>query len=101
MGAVVCRWVVRKMAYYGQLGASYYRDADGDDEGATRFQWYRVDDAGGSNPDPIPGATGWQYFPTADDIGKYLMVTVVLVAQTGLPKEANPMSVFTSGPIIP
>jgi len=70
----------------GVLTLTYdYSDAEGDLEGASRFQWQR----GGLD---IAGATGRSYTLTADDAGQAISVTVTPEAATG----ASPGQAATS-----
>lgn len=81
------------------LTASFdYDDADYDDEGTSTFQWYRADDASGTNSIAISGATNSTYELTTADIGKFIRVRVTPVAITG----SNPgVAVFSAygGPV--
>ena len=73
----------------GVLTVAYdYSDADGDLEGASRFQWQR----GGVN---IAGATGRSYTLTAADAGQAISVTVTPEAATG----ATPGQPVSSAPL--
>lgn len=67
-----------------QLNLTYsYFDAQNDPEGTTTFQWYRADNATGTNKAAISGANGLSYVPVAADLGKYLTAGVTPVAQSG------------------
>lgn len=72
------------------LKAGYiYYDKDEDAESGTTFQWYRAVDAIGSGKTVISGATGRSYTLTASDVGKYIGVAVIPMAQAGyLPANA-------------
>ena len=59
------------------LEASYtYSDPDYDAESGTTYQWYRSDDASGTNKQAILGATAQTYATVADDFSKYLNVEI-------------------------
>jgi hypothetical protein len=67
------------------LHASYlYTDADGDPEGASLYQWYRADDASGTNATAIGGANALLYIPVTDDLNKFIAFGVTPVAQSGV-----------------
>ncbi|MFJ8265760.1 Ig-like domain-containing protein [Peribacillus asahii] len=66
------------------LTASYtYFDVEGDLESGTKYQWYRSDDADGTNMTPINGATGRSHTITMGDVGTYLSVRVTPRASSG------------------
>lgn len=66
------------------LNSSYiYRDANGDPEGASTYQWYRADDANGLNEIAIAGANSSTYTTVPADASKFLAVEVTPVALTG------------------
>ncbi len=69
--------------YQELTGVYVYSDADGDLEGATQIQWYRADDATGTNRAPISGATTAKYTLQAADIGKRIQFVVTPIASTG------------------
>lgn len=64
-------------------GTYTYTDADNDAEGFSTFQWYRADNDTGLNSTAISGETNPTYMLQAADIGKYIRLGVVPVAQTG------------------
>ncbi|MEY8848999.1 hypothetical protein AB9K26_09295 [Psychroserpens sp. XS_ASV72] len=64
-------------------GTYDYVDNEGDLEGTSLFQWYRADDASGTNETQITSETNLNYTITATDNGKYLSFGVTPVAQTG------------------
>jgi len=67
-----------------QLTATYmYQDAEADIEDASTFQWYRADDASGTNETPIAGATSLNYTLTNSDEGNYISIGVTPIAATG------------------
>lgn len=72
------------------LWASYdYFDRNDDLEGNSLYQWYRADDANGTNETAILGATALSYTLNADDRNKYIRFSVIAVAQTGELLQAN------------
>lgn len=74
------------------LTGSYdYFDADSDVESGSTYQWYRADDAIGTNVIAIPSATSLTYTLTSSDIGKYvrLGVTPANVNDTGNESFSN------------
>ncbi|MDF2926149.1 MAG: inlA [Paenibacillaceae bacterium] len=64
-------------------GSYVYEDEDRDQEGASLLQWYRSDDAAGTNQTAIAGATSLAYLLSAADTGKYISFAVTPVALTG------------------
>ncbi|WFR59012.1 InlB B-repeat-containing protein [Anaerocolumna sp. AGMB13025] len=64
-------------------GTFEYADAEGDESGISLFQWYRADDAQGTNEIAIPDAVEASYLLTEDDYGKYIRFEVTPVALTG------------------
>lgn len=69
----------------GQIltGGYTYSDTDGDTQGTSTYQWYRADDASGTNGVAISGATATTYTLQAADVNKYIRFGVVPVAATG------------------
>ena len=66
------------------LTASYtYEDAEADVEDVSSYQWYRADDASGTNEVTIAGATNLNYTLTSADDGKYVSFGVIPIAATG------------------
>ncbi|MEQ9425559.1 MAG: BspA family leucine-rich repeat surface protein, partial [Cyclobacteriaceae bacterium] len=60
-----------------QLAVTYnFSDADNDPETGTTFQWYRADDASGTNAVQIAGATDSIYTVVSADLDKFLRVDV-------------------------
>ena len=60
-----------------QLVVTYdYSDTDNDPESGTIFQWYRADDASGTNATQIAGATDSTYTVASADLDKFLRVDV-------------------------
>jgi hypothetical protein len=70
---------------------SRYNDEDGDEAGQHLFQWYRQDDAAGTNRAEIPGADVRDYLVTSADLGKFLAVRVTPVSLTGNPNTGTPV----------
>ena len=65
------------------FGEYTYQDADADAEGTSLYQWYRADDASGTNEIAISGATSLNYTLTNSDDGKYISLGVTPIAITG------------------
>lgn len=57
-------------------GTYDYSDPEGHAESGSTYQWYRADDASGTNAAAISGATALTYEVVADDTGKYLRLGV-------------------------
>jgi hypothetical protein len=64
-------------------GDYLYADQDADIEENSVFQWYRADDASGTNNEAILGATDLAYQLESADISKYLRFGVVPEATSG------------------
>jgi hypothetical protein len=64
-------------------GAYDYSDVDEDAEGTSTFQWYRADDASGTNSEPISGANGLTYTLQLDDLDSFIRFGVTPVATVG------------------
>ena len=64
-------------------GAYTYFDANGDPEGASTYQWYTADDAGGTNQAAIAGAVEMTYTLTAAEEGKFVFFGVIPVQEDG------------------
>nr|WP_320120273.1 alpha-amylase family glycosyl hydrolase [uncultured Marinifilum sp.] len=72
------------------LTASYdYSDINDDLEGVSIYQWYRANDANGTNEEIISDATGLSYTLAAEDRNKYIRFSVTPVAQTGELLQGN------------
>ncbi|MDT3701228.1 MAG: S-layer homology domain-containing protein [Thermincola sp.] len=71
-----------------------YTDHEGDEEGATTFQWYRKKFSF-STPEVIPGATGKTYTLTDADANKYIVFKVTPIAGTGTTDGATAASEAT------
>jgi len=66
------------------LTATYtYSDANSDAEGSSIYQWYRADDANGTNTTAIDGANSLSYTLARADRGNFIRFAVTPVAQTG------------------
>ena len=67
-----------------ELTATYsYQDAESDIEDTSLFQWYRADDASGTNEIAIASATILNYTLTSTDDAKYISFGVTPIAATG------------------
>lgn len=60
-------------------GSYTYGDADNDPENGSTYQWYRADDAQGTNPVEIAAATATTYKLTPEETGKFVKFCVVPV----------------------
>ena len=69
--------IKKSLVVDGVLEGSYtYSDANDDPESGTAFQWYRADDANGTNRAAISGASSQTYTVVNDDNGKYVSFEV-------------------------
>ncbi|WP_036841644.1 Ig-like domain-containing protein [Polaribacter sp. Hel_I_88] len=60
-----------------ELTATYtYSDSDNDTENGSTYQWFRSEDANGTNKIAIPNATNTTYTLTSDDENKYISFQV-------------------------
>jgi hypothetical protein len=64
-------------------GGIIYFDAEGDAAGTHTYQWYRADDALGTNEAAISGATSINYTLVSADEGKFVRLGAIPVALTG------------------
>lgn len=64
-------------------GIYTYQDAESDVEDVSLYQWFRADDASGTNEIAIAGATNLNYTVTVNDDAKYLSFGVTPIAATG------------------
>ncbi len=64
-------------------GNYVYADTEGDAESGSLYQWYRADDASGTNQGEISGANSAIYTPVVADQGQYLAFEVTPVAASG------------------
>ncbi len=64
-------------------GSYVYSDNENDPEGNSQYQWYRADDASGTNMTAITGATSMTYTLQSEDAEKYLAFEITPVAQYG------------------
>ncbi|MBN2350427.1 MAG: T9SS type A sorting domain-containing protein [Bacteroidales bacterium] len=62
-----------------------YSDIENDPQGVHQYQWYRSNNADGSSPQTIPGATGNIYPITNAELNKYISFSVIPAATTGSP----------------
>lgn len=60
-----------------------YLDNEADLEATSLFQWYRADDASGTNETAIASQTSLTYTATAADNGNFLAFGITPIAQTG------------------
>jgi len=60
-----------------------YLDNEADLEDTSLYQWYRADDASGTNETAIPAENSISYTSSATDNGKYLAFGITPIAQTG------------------
>jgi len=75
-------------------GSYVYSDADSDPEGVSTFQWYRADDATGTNKVAISGATSKIYIITDADVGKFIGFAVKPIATKGTLSGIHAISTF-------
>lgn len=69
--------IKKSLVVDGVLEGSYtYSDANKDAESGTAFQWYRADDANGTNRAAISGASSQTYTVVNGDNGKYVSFEV-------------------------
>ena len=80
-------------------GSYNYTDADSDTQGTSTFQWYRADDASGTNSVAISGATATTYTLQAADVNKYIRFGVVPVASAGTSPGVEAFSSW-QGPVV-
>ncbi|MGJ8685048.1 MAG: hypothetical protein ACSHWW_10520 [Nonlabens sp.] len=64
-------------------GTYTYSDVENDLEATSTFQWYRADDAAGTNLTPIAGETSNTYTLLPADAGFYIAYEVTPIAATG------------------
>ncbi|MEL3925746.1 DUF823 domain-containing adhesin [Aeromonas enteropelogenes] len=76
-----------------------YDDADNDAAGSHEYQWYRSNNAAGTSPEAITGATSNQYTTTSIDVGKYLVAQVIPKSTTGIPNVGSAIFVVSNAPI--
>jgi len=77
-------------------GSYNYSDANGDLEGTSTFQWYRADDAAGTNMTAIAGATSAAYTLDTADEDMYIFFEVTPVADAGVLTGASVLSAATA-----
>lgn len=66
-------------------GTYSYKDADGDTEGTSTFQWFKADNIAGINKHAISGATTKTYKVQTTDRNKFLFFGVTPKASSGNP----------------
>ncbi|RIJ47164.1 hypothetical protein D1614_15510 [Maribellus luteus] len=76
-----------------------YYDANGDQEGASTFQWYYATGSDGSSATAISGATGRSYALSNVDLGKFVGFAVTSVARTGTLLGSEVKVLPFSGPV--
>ncbi|MFT6370034.1 MAG: GH18 family chitinase [Maribacter sp.] len=83
---------------YGEgLTVSFsYTDDENDTEGNSKTQWYRTEDANGTNKIKIDGGTSTIYTVKVADIGRYLSVEITPIATTGTAQGAAVTSPYTA-----
>ncbi len=64
-------------------GTYRYSDKENDEEGTSKFQWYRADDENGTNAKKIVNATEKTYHFTSNDNDKYLAFEVLPIQKDG------------------
>lgn len=75
-----------------ELSVSYdFEDAEGDEEGASKFQWYRADDVNDTNKTKITGAVSRNYTLKVADVSRYILVEVTPIAANGA-SEGDPIN---------
>lgn len=77
-------------------GNVVYNDAEGDLAGTPIRQWYRADDALGTNIIPIPGATTNMYALAPADANKFIRYGVIPVALSGASPGIEYFSAYTA-----
>ncbi len=98
--AVAQAGAVLKAAF--NLNGSYvYLDLDSDAESGSTYQWYRADDAGGTNEIAIAGATATTYTMQVADVGNYIRFAVKPRAATGVVEGIEVKKSTFIGPVIP
>jgi len=78
-----------------------YNDTESDPEGVSTFQWYRADDATGTNKIAISGATTKTYLAVDADIGKFISFAVKPVATKGTLNGKQTLSNFVAITAVP
>ena len=88
------------LIYKKTISGSYsYENVNGIQEGLTRYQWYRSDNALGLNAIAIDSATAINYTIDTVDISQWLVFEVTPVALSGDSAIGKPVRVVTSGNI--
>ena len=88
-------------AAYGQslTGVYTYSDADNDPEGISTYQWYRSDDANGTNEVLITNRIAKTYEIQSADMNKFIRFSVIPVASSGIYQGVEVKSTQYSGPV--
>ncbi|MDM8162154.1 fibronectin type III domain-containing protein, partial [Labilibaculum sp. K2S] len=85
---------------YGALTGTYdYADAENDPDDSSTYQWYRADDAAGTNKTAISGATASTYKLAAADVDKYIAYTVTPASSMGTSPGLAVLSAY-QGPVL-
>lgn len=72
-----------------------YSDAENDTEAAPGIQWYRADDANGTNKVKITAATNTTYTLEISDIDRFLLVEITPRANAGTVQGTSVASAYT------
>jgi hypothetical protein len=84
-----------------QAGHVLTADIDNlDGSGTVSYQWKRGDSAAAAGTD-IPGAAAQTYTPSADDVGKYLKVSVTRTGYTGSITSAATSAILAANAAVP
>lgn len=81
-------------------GSYAYSDEEGEAEGTSTYQWYRADDASGTNAAAIAGATGSTYVLQVADEGYHIAFGVVPVAAAGATPGSEVISSYSSTAVV-
>ncbi|MCF8380547.1 MAG: T9SS type A sorting domain-containing protein [Bacteroidales bacterium] len=82
------------------LTASYtYSDPDGDLEGNSIYEWFRADDAGGTNTVKLAEGS-LTYTAVGDDAGKFIIFSVTPVAASGYLLEGTAATTVTAESVL-
>ena len=82
-------------------GEYNYTDPEKDSEGASKYKWYRSENAIGTNLTAIAQATSREYQLTFQDVGKYIYFEVTPVdikGKTGDPVISQASTIVVAGP---
>jgi len=82
------------------LTASFaYSDAEGDPAGTHIYNWYRADDASGTNQILLQSGSSNTYVLTASEVNSYIAVEITPVATTGTSPGTAVLSTY-QGPVL-